>query len=176
MTKAYKTTKPATKEKGHKRLGYVNNNGLDKMIKMATRISFLKGNSNTELEFCEACTLGKLHKLHSKEPPIEIITDEPGIRLYFFRGRNTLPGIGSYRYGAILAGDATHMRFPIMANSKDAICEESKVIFNKIETFGKKMQYFRSDDAGGYQLLVPYFEEKGIIRGKSALMLKTKME
>lgn len=48
--------------------------------------------------------------------------------------------------------------------SKDGICEESKMVFNKIEIYmGKKMQYFRSDNAGEYQLLVPYFEKKRII-------------
>lgn len=52
---------------------------------------------------------------------------------------------------------------------KDAICEESKIVFNKIETYtGKKMQYFRSDDVGEYQLLVLYFNKKGIIWEKSA--------
>ena len=54
--------------------------------------------------------------------------------------------------------------------SKDGICEESKIVFNKIETYtGKKMQYFRSKDAGEYQLLVPYFDKKIIIWEKFVL-------
>ena len=61
------------------------------------------------------------------------------------------------------------MRFPMTIKSKDGICEESKIVFNKIETYtGKKMQYFRSDNAGEYQLLVLYFDKKGIIWEKSA--------
>lgn len=61
------------------------------------------------------------------------------------------------------------MRFPIIVKSKNVICEESKIVFNKIETYiGKKMQYFWSNNVGEYQLLVPYFEKKGIIWEKSA--------
>ena len=177
MIKAFKTSKPATKEKWHKRLGHVNNNDLANMPSMATGISFLKDNK-TEPEFCEACTLGKQHKVHSKEPPIDT-TSEPGIRLHadLFGGGNTLPGVGGYQYGAILTDEATRMRFPMTVKSKDAICEESKIIFNKIETYtGKKMQYFRSDDAGEYQLLVPYFEEKALFGRSLPLMLKIKTE
>lgn len=124
MTKAYRTAKPATKEKWHKRLGHVNNNDLAKMPKMATGISFLKDSTNMEPDFCEACTLGKLHKVHSKEPPIDT-TDEPGVRLHadLFGGRNILPGVGGYQYGAILMDEATRMRFPMTMKSKDAICD-----------------------------------------------------
>ncbi len=111
---------------------------------MATGISFLKDDTNTEPVFCKACTLGKQHKVHSKEPPINT-TDKPGVRLHadLFGGGNTLPGVGGYRYGGILTDEATRMRFPMTMKSKDAICDESKIFFNKIETYtGRKMQYF----------------------------------
>lgn len=141
------------------------------MPEMATGISFVKDStSTTEPEFCEACTLGKQYKMHSKEPPIDT-TDKPGVRIHadLFGGRNKLPGVGGYRYGAILTDEATRMRFPMTIKSKDGICGESKIVFNKIETYtGKKMQYFWSDDAEKYQLLVPYFDEKRIIWEKSA--------
>lgn len=70
------------------------------------------------------------------------------------------------------------MRFSItIIKSKNAICEENKIIFNEIETYtGKKMQYFRSDDVGEYQLLIPYFNQKEIIWEKSALVLKIKKD
>ena len=43
------------------------------------------------------------------------------------------------------------MRFPMTMKSKDALCDESKILFKKIETFiDKKMQYFRFDNAGEY--------------------------
>ena len=170
MSKAYKTVKPITKKTWHQRLGHVNSNDLAKIHKLATGIFFSKDNANKDLNFCEACTLGKQHKVHSKESPVDT-TDKPGVRLHadLFGGGNTLPGIAGYRYGAILTDEATRMRFPMTMKSKDAICDESKILFRKIETFtGRKMQYFRSDDAGEYQLLVPYFEEKGIIWEKSA--------
>ena len=151
ITRAYKTTKPASKEKWHQRLGHVNHNNLAKMPKLATKIFFMK-DFTTKPEFCEACTLGKQHKVHSKEPPIDT-TDELGACIYanlFGRG-NTLLDIGSYWYGAILTDEATRMRFFMIIKSKDGICEESKIVFNKIETHtSKKMQYFRPDDAREY--------------------------
>ena len=169
ITRVYKTTKPASKEKWHQRLGHVNHNNFAKMLKLATRISFVK-DSITEPEFCEACTLGKQHKVHSKEPPIDT-TDEPRARIHadLFGGGNTLPGIGGYWYEAILTNKATRIRFTMTIKSKNRICKESTMVFSKIETYtGKKMQYFRLDNAGEYQLLVPYFEKKCIIWEKSA--------
>ena len=76
ITKAYRTAKPAIKEKWHKRLGHVNHNDLAEMPKIATGISFLKDNTNTEPDFYEACTLGKQHKVYSRGPPIDT-TDKP---------------------------------------------------------------------------------------------------
>ncbi len=148
----------------------MNNNNLAKMPKMATGISFLKDDTNTEPDFYEECSLGKQNKVRSKEPPIHT-TDKPGVRLHsdLFGGRNILPDIGGYRYGEILTDEATCMRFSMTMKSKNAICDESKIFFNKIETYtGRKMQYFRSDNAGEYQLLVSYFEKKNIIWKKSA--------
>lgn len=124
-----------------------------------------------EPEFCKAYTLGKQHKMYSKEPLIDK-TDKPRIRIHadLFGGGNTLLSVEGYRYGAILIDEATRIRFPITIKSKDEICKESKVVFNKIEIYmGKKMQYFHLDDVGKYQLLVPYFNKKGIIQEKSAL-------
>ena len=72
------------------------------MPKLATGISFVK-DSTTEPEFCKVCILSKQHKVHSKEPLIDI-KDEPGARIHadlFGRG-NTLPGVAGYQYGAIL--------------------------------------------------------------------------
>lgn len=62
------------------------------------------------------------------------------------------------------------MRFPMIMKSKNAIWDESKIFFNKIEIYtGRKIQYFWSDNAKKYQLLFLYFEEKDITWGKSAL-------
>lgn len=52
--------------------------------------------------------------------------------------------------------------------SKNRICEDSKVVFNKIETYmDKKKQYIRLDSIEKYQLPVLYFDKKGIILEKS---------
>lgn len=80
-----------------------------------------------------------------------------------------MPGIGNYRYKIILRDKIAQMRFLITMKSKNAIYDESKFFFRKIETFtSKKMQYFWSDNVRKYQLLVPYLEEKDIIWEKSA--------
>lgn len=64
------------------------------------------------------------------------------------------------------------MKFPIIIKSKDTICDKSKNFFNKIKTYmGSKIQYFWLDDARKYQLLVLYFEKKGIIQEKSSLYI-----
>ena len=79
--------------------------------------------------------------MRSKEPPIHT-KDKPGIRLHsdLFGARNTLSGVGGYRYGGILTDETTRMRFSMTMKLKDAICDENKIFFNKIETYtGKKM-------------------------------------
>lgn len=109
--------------------------------------------------------LGKQHKMHNKNFFIDT-TDKPRVCLYanLFNKGNTLPGVENYQYGAILTDKAIRMRFSITIKSKNAICDKSKIFFNEIETYtGKKMQYFRLDNAKKYQLLVFYFEKKGII-------------
>lgn len=81
IKRAYKTNKPIPKEKWHQKLGHVNFNDLAKMPELATGISFIKRSFSTmEPKFCEACTLGKQHKVHSTEPPIDTTT-EPGVRI-----------------------------------------------------------------------------------------------
>lgn len=88
------------------------------MPKLATRILFSKNNSNVEPDFCEACTLGKKHKVYSKEPTVNI-TDEFGVRLYIdlYSGRNSMPGVESDKYGTIFINEATLIRFPITTKS-----------------------------------------------------------
>ncbi len=144
ITKTNQIAKPATKEKGHKGLANVNNKDLAKMPKIATGISFLKDDTNTEPDFCKACTLGKQNKVNSKESPIDT-RDKPGVRLYadLFDGENTLPGVRGYQYRKILTDEATSMRFPITMNLEHAICDETHILFNRIKTYtGRKIQYF----------------------------------
>lgn len=140
------------------------------MPKLAARILFSKHNANAKPDFCKACTLRKQYKVHSKEPPIDT-TNKAKVRLHadFFGGRNLLLGVWSYKYGAIYTYEATWIKFLTTMKSKDAICKESKIFFRKIETFtSKKIQYFWSNNAKKYQLLVFDFEKKVIVWEKSA--------
>lgn len=108
---------------------------------MATKIFFSKDNANIEPDFCEACTLAKKHKMHSKIPPINT-TDESGVYLYadLFSGENILPDIRVYWYRAIFTDKTTQIRFPMTIKLRDAICDESKIFFKKNKIFmGRKM-------------------------------------
>lgn len=51
-------------------------------------------------------------------------------------------------YTTWITDQTGQMRFFMRVKSKYAICEESKIVFNKIETYtGNEKQYFWSDDA-----------------------------
>lgn len=97
MTKTYQTAKPATKKKYYKRFEHVNNNNFAKILKIAMKISFLKDNTNIKSDFCDVCSLGKQHKMHSKQFFIDIM-DEHGVCQYadLFSGKNILLGIINY--------------------------------------------------------------------------------
>lgn len=100
---------------------------------------FFKDNANKELDFCEVYTLGKQHKVYSHKAPVNI-TDKPEVRLYvdLFAEENTLPCLRGYKDRAILIDETTRIRFLMTINSKDAICDKSKILFRKFETFTDK--------------------------------------
>lgn len=64
---------------------------------MATKISFLKNNTNIKLDFCKTYILNIQHKMYSKKSLINT-TDEPKICLYIdlFCEKNILLGIKNY--------------------------------------------------------------------------------
>lgn len=160
---------PATKEKWYQRLGHIHNNNLNQMLKLANRIWFSKKNVNTKPDFYEACTWSTHYKVHNEKTSVDI-TYKPRVCLNadLFDGKNILLAIGNYRYETILTDEAIQMRFSMTMQSKNIICDESKHFFRKIETLmGRKIQYFQSDNAREYQLLVLYFEKKNIIWKKS---------
>lgn len=61
--------------------------------------------------------------MHGKKLLIDY-TDKTKIRLHadLFGGRNILPSIGGYQYGAILTNETMHMRFLMTMKLKNAIC------------------------------------------------------
>lgn len=76
---------------------YVNLNDFAKIPEMANGISFVKNSTFTiELKFSKACTLGKQHKVYSKELPINIIDKLVHIYADLFADENTLTGGGDY--------------------------------------------------------------------------------
>lgn len=114
------------------------------MPKIATKISFLKDNTNIKPDFCEAYTLSKQYKIYSKKPFINT-TNESRVCLHIdlFSEKNILPSIRGYQYRAIFTDEAMHIKFPIIIKLKDTICNRSKFFFNNIKTYiSRKMQYF----------------------------------
>lgn len=62
---------------------------------------------------------------------IQQINLESAYNTNLFDDRNTLPGIGSYQYRAILINKNTYIRFSITIKSKNGIYEENKIVFNE---------------------------------------------
>ena len=166
LVHAYKTTKPVTMDLWHQRAGHVNKKDLSSLKNMVFGVAMTDANTS----FCEACALGKQHKVHSTEPPTHRAT-LPGERLHndLFGGGNTLSGIGGYHYGSVVIDDATRVRFPILLKTKDAICDELSTIINRIETeTGNKVKALRTDNGSEFGRLEPYLKERGISHEKSA--------
>ena len=163
---AHKTTKAASMDLWHQRAGHVNKKDLALLKNVALGVAM----TNTDISFCEACTLGKQHRVHSTEPPTYQAT-LPGKRLHndLFGGGNTLPGVGGYRYGSVLIDDATRVRFPILLKTKDEICDQLPAIINRIEKETRhSVKALRTDDGSEFGRLQPYLREKGIAHEKSA--------
>lgn len=100
---------------------------------------FFKSSVNAKPNFCEACILGKQHKVYNYKPLIDII-NKPKVRLNadLFGRRYLLPGVRGYKYGAIFIYGATLIRFSMTIKLKDAIYDKSKFFLKKIEIFISK--------------------------------------
>lgn len=61
-------TKLASKDFWHQRAGHINYRDLTNLPNVADRVQFEKNSGAGEMAFCEACTLGKQHKVHHKGP------------------------------------------------------------------------------------------------------------
>ena len=132
--KAYATNKKAvSKEVWHARLGHVNYKDLFLLPKIAEGIEI--SNASKDQEFCEACILGKQHKIHSKSPPSQRAL-VPGERLHcdLFGGGDTLPGVANIKYGVLIVDDASRIKIPITLKTKDAICPEVEHAIKRVET------------------------------------------
>ncbi len=98
----YKTSKPVTQEKWHQRVAHLNYRDLASLPRVTEGVIFSNESNHVdknESQFCEACTQGKQHKVHNKEPATYRAT-EAGVRRHadFFGSGNTLQSVGSYRY------------------------------------------------------------------------------
>ena len=155
----------------HKRTGHVNYKDIAKLPKLTTGVEYTNPTTGaTDHEFCEACTMGKQHKFHSRQPA-EHRSEQVRERFHVdtFGGGNTLPAVGGFKYGSIITDDAARMRFPVVSKAKSDIPHALISLLNKIENqVGRKVKFWRTDDAGEYQAMIPTFEEKGITWEKSA--------
>jgi predicted RNase H-like nuclease len=135
---------------------------LTQLTQLTEEVVIIKSNEDF---FCEACTLSKQHKVHSKESVnhrSEIL--EERLHSDIFEKDNTLSGVDEYRYDAVVIDDATRMKFSMILRTKDEICAQILIIFNQIENHtGRKIKFFRTNEGGEFQKLTLIINEKSII-------------
>lgn len=171
--KAYQLTKSASPEIWHQRADHINYRNLATLSSIADEMAFtlvLNVSISDKNPFCEACTLGKQHKIHSKNPASHR-SEIPGERLHsdLFERGGTLLEVGGFHYDAIVVDDATRMKFALTLKTKDEICSQILIIFNKIETHSeRKIKFFRTNDEREFRGLVLVLNEKDIQWEKSA--------
>ena len=146
--------------------GHVNHTNLVQLKNITDSVEF----KNIKISFCEACALEKQHKVHSKEPAIhKAILPEKRLYNDFFGGGNTLPGIGSYRYGSVVINNVTRTRFAIVLKTKNKICDKLFKVINRIETEIRRLvKALKTDKSKKYGYLQPYLDQKKIVREKLA--------
>jgi hypothetical protein len=160
--------KPASMDVWHQRAGHVNQKDLSQLPLIATGVKF--SDPGPPSAFCEACVLGKQHRVHNSSPATHRSTI-PGERLHsdLFGGGNTLPAVGGHKYGAVVVDDATRIKFPLTLKHKDDISPAVISVFNKVENqTGRKIKFFRTDDGGEFKDLTPELNARGIQWEKSA--------
>ena len=142
----------------HQRARHVNYANRVQLKNITDGVDF----KNTKTSFCEAYSLGKQHKIHSKEPATYKAT-LPGEKLHnnLFGSGNTLPNIGGYRYGSVVIDDATRTCFSIVLKTKDKICDKFLKVINCIKTETRRsVKVLKTDDGGKYERLQLYLDQK----------------
>jgi hypothetical protein len=165
----FKAVKPANRELWHQRLGHVNKQDLEKLPQMAVGVKFNEQYA-ADKNFCEACVLGKQHKVHEKGPASHRAT-EAGDRIHgdLVGGKESLPAVSGYRYAAILTDDATRMRMAVTLKHKDDVVKETTALINIIEAHTKQpIRRWRCDAGEEWAGLTSTFKEKGILKEMSA--------
>ena len=161
-----KTSQAVSKERAHRRMGHMYYGGFSDLLKNADGLSISPGSPSAP--FCEACTLGKQTKSHSKEPATR--AKDPGERWHadLVGGGQSLPSVGGAKYGIWFTDDATRKRWLRTMKTRDDIPEVVEDFFTFIENvYGYKCKKFRSDNE--LKSCEAIFKKRGILHEPSAL-------
>ena len=152
----------ATLSTWHKRLRHTNYAYIEKL---RDRIEI----SNKDRPFCEPCTKGKQHKVHSKQQATHR-SATPGERhVDLVGGQNTLKDTQGFNMSAILTDDATHRRFsyPVKTRDDAAIKVQEHIILAEAQ-YGYMCKQLHSDDDSVFKPIQPRLASRGIKRELSA--------
>jgi hypothetical protein len=136
---------------------------LTTLSKVAKGVEFVKQKDENH-HFCEACVIGKAHKIHSKTSASHR-TKFPDERLHsdLFDDDETLSDVEEYRYKVIVMNDYTRMKFLIILRSKDEITIKIRALLNKVKAhISRKIRFFRTDDGRECASLKETLNDKSI--------------
>ena len=160
---AVATVRSASLSTWHKRLGHTNYGYIEML---GDRIDIV----GKDRPFCEPCTKGKQHKIHSKEPATHR-TLVPGERWHvdLVGGGNTLKDTQGHNMSAILTDDATHRRFSYPVKTKDdaALKVQEHILLAEAQ-YGYICKQLHSDDDSIFKPIQTWLSARGIMREPSA--------
>ncbi len=130
---------------------------------VAKKVEFIKQKDEKD-HFCEACVLGKAHKIHSKTSAAHRAKlSDKRLHLDLFDDENILSNVEEYRYEVIVMNDHTRMKFSLILRSKDEITIKIQALFNKVKTHtDRKIRFFRIDDDREFASLKEILNDKDI--------------
>jgi hypothetical protein len=133
------------------------------LSKVTKKIEFIKQKDEKD-HFCEACVLGKAHKIHSKTSAAHRAKlSDKRLHLDLFDDENILSNVEEYRYEVIVMNDHTRMKFSLILRSKDEITIKIQALFNKVKTHtDRKIRFFRIDDDREFASLKEILNDKDI--------------
>lgn len=147
----------------HERLGHIHKRALCDLVKRGV----VDGISirNAEKFFCEACQLGKLHKLPFRKE-VEKRSKKPGEFIHSdVCGPVPVQSTGGARFYVLFKDDATSFRYVYFIRHKadvyDRFREFERLIHNK---FGRTMSTLRTDNGKEYRnaRITEYLTKRGI--------------
>lgn len=131
----------------HERLGNVGKSAVRDLVKRGS----VDGVSMKDEKdfFCEACQLGKSHRLPFKKC-IDVVKTEPGEKIHTdVCGPMSVDSLGGARFFVTFKDDSTGYRHIYFIKHKSDVFDKLKEYARLVENkFGKKIKVLRSDNGG----------------------------